>query len=276
MDNISKNHIKIGLMISIGMILIIAFTKHCSIPSSSPPPPPPPPPLDMKVSDIGVADGGICDHEGVMRILAQLRRQCQNGICDINKLLNEANSLNAHSFITLIKQAESKVCYFYRSNKVDIDQVQWDEKKDILLSNLTSNIRNRKNTVAFIIAKASQKGKKEANRILSSKRSANMFTALEELLNDHNEKMQCDTIYRTYVGAELFKIHPEILPADCLFPMDKQDAQANGEALVDYVNQSVLVFTYPCFKEMCLYMKEGLNIPCSEIPDECKEFNHCQ
>jgi hypothetical protein len=286
MNHALKNNIKYAGIIIIGIIAILLGTKQCG--TITPPPPPQSAvdmgiPKDMTIDIKHVPD--ICRHEGVMSILAKLRRQCQNGICDITKLLDEANSLDKSSFITLIRQATGKTCFFYRKNKDVIEEEQWDEKKDLLLSTLTTDIANKKNTIAFIIAKASQKGKTTDNRKLSSERTGKMYNAIDTLLKTNNVNMKCEQIYRTYVGAELFQIYPEVLETQvsnkenqsaCLFEKDKEDAKKYGEPLIDYVNQSVLVFTYPCFKEMCEYMKTGLHLSCEDIPDECKEINKCK
>ena len=57
---------------------------------------------------------------------------------------------------------------------------------------------------------------------------------------------------------------------------DIHRAKKLGENLDEYVNQSVVLLNYPCFSEMCEYMKNDLGLSCNEsiephmrIPEEC-------
>jgi hypothetical protein len=34
--------------------------------------------------------------------------------------------------------------------------------------------------------------------------------------------------------------------------------------------------TYPCFREMCKFMKKDLDLSCEEMLEGCKEENHCK
>jgi hypothetical protein len=62
--------------------------------------------------------------------------------------------------------------------------------------------------------------------------------------------------------------------------IDEDDIKYKGrEKLIDYVNQSAIVFTYPCFKEMCYHMRDVQKLSCStfvaaekQLPEECVDL----
>jgi hypothetical protein len=243
---------------------------------TQPPPPQPPPPPPPKPP---TTSPEVCEHEGIKQILAKLRRQCVNGVCDLDQLLSEANAIDEAAFLTLIRKAETKKTFFFNTGAETIDDDQWNNKKDELLSNLTTMVEHKDNTIAFIIAKASTKGNADKNRQISTKRAAHIQSRIDELLKANNETLKCTQMYRTYVGAELFQIDPERAQDPdykYLLRDDVKRAHSFNEKLADYVNQSAIVFTYPCFKEMCEFMKEGLELSCEEIAEECKEITNCK
>ena len=59
---------------------------------------------------------------------------------------------------------------------------------------------------------------------------------------------------------------------------DIEHASKVGEKLKEYTNQSVVLLNYPCFSEMCDYMRDELGLKCNQsldpqqrIPEECWE-----
>jgi hypothetical protein len=221
----------------------------------------------------------MCTNPNILDIVSKIRRQCIRGKCDLDKLLEESNTINQEDFFKLIREVEyNKLTFFFRSGKTKVDRRQISQKSAQLQSILSSMIADRKNTVAFIIAKASKTGKSKNNRLLSTKRAASVFNLIEDVFKAQGESYQCQHIYRTYVGDELFQI-PVKVAKESEYITKFDIKRARGEKLVNYINQSAVVFTYPCFKEMCYHMRDIQRLSCSnyvdaerQLPDECKSL----
>ena len=221
----------------------------------------------------------ICTNPGILDIVSKIRRQCVKGKCDVDKLLSESNTVKKEDFYTLIRDVDyNKITFFFKSGKTKIDKRQKTDKAPKLQAILSTMIADRSNTVAFIIAKASKTGRTMNNRLLSTKRAAAVFNMIDEVFKEQAESFQCQHIYRTYVGDELFQINPKI--AQKMGYIDEEDIKRKGrEKLSNYVNQSAVVFTYPCFKEMCYHMRDVQQLSCStyaaadkQLPEECIEL----
>ncbi len=215
----------------------------------------------------------ICKHEGIMEILSKLRRDCIGGHCDINQMLKEMNSISQASFLSLIRRAsKNKITFFFKKNTTEIDHQQIEYKKDDLKNILTEEA-DRKNTIAFIVAKASTTGNKELNREISSQRAIYISQLIKQIFREENlvPYLACNEIYKTYVGAELFQIsEDQAKESQYINSADIARAMRAQEDLTEYINQSVVLFTYPCFKEMCYYMHNDLSVSCDDLPPECK------
>jgi len=221
----------------------------------------------------------MCTNPGILDIVSKIRRQCIKGKCDVDKLLDESNTLSKDDFFKLISEVEyNKATFFFRSGSTRIDRRQREEKAPRLQAILSTMIADRTNTVAFIIAKASKTGRKKNNRLLSTKRAAAVFNMIDEIFTQNKESYQCQHIYRTYVGDELFQIPPKV--AQRVGYIEDEDIKRKGrEKLINYVNQSAVVFTYPCFQEMCYHMRDVQKLSCSQyvstdmqLPEECIEL----
>jgi outer membrane protein OmpA-like peptidoglycan-associated protein len=220
----------------------------------------------------------ICKHKGVLEIVSNLRKVCIKGKCDLTKLLKKANMLNLTKFLALIKLNENKTTFFFRKGKVTLDPEQVQEKIESLVAQLTYMIQEPDNTIAFIIAKASKTGTTKQNQVLSTKRAESVFQIVEKALEEHAEEMSCDQIYRTYVGSRLFQFNvTDAKESGYYKDVDMKRARKFREKDVEFINQSAVVFAYPCFEEMCRYMKRKENLSCQsegipvseQLPPEC-------
>lgn len=221
----------------------------------------------------------ICKHEGMLDIMSRIRRVCVKGKCDLDKLLTEANSLNLTEFISLMNIIEQKTIFFFKTGATELDQGQVEEKIEQLVSQLTFMIADPDNTVAFIIAKASKKGDRLKNRQLSTARAQTVFHLIEKALKERDQSPKCDQIYRTYVGAEMwdFKVS-DAKSAGYIKSEDLSRARSFREKPYDFINQSAMVFNFPCFQQMCNYMKRKQGLSCNpnapadkQLPEECLE-----
>lgn len=139
------------------------------------------------------------------------------------------------------------------------------------------------NTLFFFIGKDSIKKHNNLSKskyntssslIISLKRSQHI---LSKTLSEYRSNGRLiGHIYRKHVG-EMFQIDPNWAQENGLLSRDDiKRAHSFNEKLSDYVNQSVIVLTYPCFREMCQHMKTELKWTCEEIPEECKEAANCK
>jgi hypothetical protein len=219
-----------------------------------------------KISDLSEkrdSKPAICSDQEIFKLLYQLRHNK-----DVSKLNDQ--------ILNLFQNSPIKTTFFFKPQQLEIDRVQWNAKKDELLSNLTTMVGYRDNTIALIIANASANSNSDKNRQISTKRVDHIRSKIDELLKSNNETLKCTHMYNMHVSKPLnldlqwAKDHNYIQINDLI--RAKKDKQKPSE----YVNQSAIVLTYPCFREWCEFMKEGLELSCEEIADECQEIANCR
>jgi hypothetical protein len=194
----------------------------------------------------------ICRHDGMLETISQIRRVCIKGKCDLDKLLSQVNKLQLNEFISMMHKFDQKTTFFFRTGQTTLDQAQVSEKLEQLIANLTTMIEDYDNTVSFIIAKASKKGDRIKNRKLSTLRAQTVFNLIDSTLQKRGETARCEQIYRTYVGAEGFDFNEmNAKQTNYINDSDIKRAKRYREKLEDYINQSAVIFNYPCFNQMC-------------------------
>jgi hypothetical protein len=283
----TKNILLVMLFISFTGFLIVGAVKFCTSNSSICVAPPPPPPKDMGVTaecarPSNFPEDPVCKSKDLINILGSLKKFCQKGKCDVESFKKNAKTIAVEDFWKLLDQP-SVHSFFYCSGKVEIDNNQFNRKSPDLISSLSSMIAVPENTAIFMLGKASAKGDDELNRSLSAQRVQFFAKKVADIMNKTGSNFACDNIYQTYVGEEAFEFSESKAQRHNLFSNeDKRESRAcgnHGSEFEDYLNQSVIVFTYPCLWEMCKSLFDEGKLSCDEAAsadlrptEECRKL----
>jgi hypothetical protein len=287
----TKNILLVMLFISFTGFLIIGAVKFCTSNSSICFGDPQPKPL-VPTKDMGVTaecarpshfpEEAVCKSKDLINILGTLRKFCQNGKCDVESFKKNAKTIAVSDFWKLLDQP-SVHSFFYCSGKTEIDNNQFKRKSPDLIASLGSMIAVPENTAIFMMGKASAKGDDDVNRSLSAQRVQIAAKRITEIMSKTGSKWGCDNVYQTYVGEEAFEFSENKAQETNLFSSeDKREWRACGNhssEFEDYLNQSVIVFTYPCLWEMCKSLFDEGKLSCDEAAsadlrptDECRKL----
>jgi hypothetical protein len=226
----------------------------------------------------------ICQNEKI-RVLAKLRKFCTGGSCDIDAFIRDAVNISENDFLEIISGLP-RTTFFYCKSDDTVSQKQIDQKASDLITQLTTMLVDKENSMAFVLGKASSVGtqtdieeRKIFNKELSARRTQNISTMIIDKLEETGRKQMCADIYKAYVGEQAFTFSNK-LSNQLYHARDREIFKAecgSDEKFEDYINQSVVVFAYPCLWEMCLYLKDNDGLSCEDsssrsLPDECKPY----
>jgi hypothetical protein len=256
---------------------------------TDPPYIPPPPPTDQYViQDKRMPDSHpVCKQEKI-RVLAKLRKFCTSEVCNIDDFIKDAVDITEDDFLEIISGLP-RTTFFYCKGEDRISQNQINQKAPEFISQLTTMLAYKDNSMTFILGKASSVGtqtdlkeRQAFNKELSAQRTNNISYEIARKLREAGRVQICADTYKAYVGEQAFTFTNKV--ANQLY--DDRDKAifkrecGKDEKFEDYINQSVVAFAYPCLSEMCRYLKDVDGLSCTlnrqnSLPNEC--FKHvCQ
>ena len=217
----------------------------------------------------------VCSHKGIIKTLANMRRVCLE-TCDIDKLVQANQMMDLSDLLSIFKEKNrwKTIVFYFRTGSYTLHPKEKKNKLKELRSILSTSLADGgENTAAFIIGTASTTGDRIKNRKLSAKRMKSIANLIE---NEANSK--CKDHFYSFLGHEVKGklTHSdakkyEVFSDDDLKVFNATEKRSN-RTLDNYVNQSVIVFTYPCVREMCGYLKSEAKAKNDDACDESSEY----
>jgi hypothetical protein len=208
---------------------------------------------------VRASEGPICSHQGLLETLSIIRTSCLDGSCDIDAMLDKINpKVGKADFLAAVSRLTNGTAFF-RSGQSTLSPKEKQAVKSQLAKSMGPMVENPDNSVMYLIGKASKVGTTQQNRTLASQRVATVYRLVEQLRKKGVGR--CKQYYRSYVGEERFQIS-EDEASEARYGTSTQWKRRGNEPLNAYINQSVAFFVYPCFREMCQYLKTNLGRGC--------------
>ena len=216
----------------------------------------------------------ICNHAGMKETLAVIRASCVDGTCDIDAMLKKIDkSIGKHHFLAAVSKLPGGVVFF-QTGKTTLTAKEQEIAENNIRAAIGPMVENPENSVFYMIGKASKSGSTQHNRTIASKRVATVYRLVEKVRESGQGR--CAQYYRSYVGEERF----QITKGDAQkfrYGVDEQWKQKGKAKINDYLNQSVAFFVFPCFKQMCQYLKDVKKMGCqpthpNRLYPECRDM----
>ena len=204
----------------------------------------------------------ICKHEGLLKIFTGLRMACTMGECDQKRLRLLNNDIPLENFSSALNLLEQKTTFIFKSSNIELDQEQLTNNIEGLISQLSFMMADPSNTLTFIVNEIN----KEIRDVgLTEKRIQSIFNVIIKGFQDRGQLPSFAQIYRFNVEQFSKTTEGEINQTS---PYEETHEET----------QPITVFNYPCFTQMCNYMRSHQGLNCDpnlsaekRLPDECIE-----
>ncbi len=208
-----------------------------------------------------------------MQFLTKLLLSCSNSNpnCEMQPL---DQSFNMSHFFQIYQDAETQINFFFNMKSEKPLTEVWESKEIELLSNLTTMLAKPKNSILILVALHQRDLKK------AQKRNQNVLNKINHLFKTKKEEMKINYLIDAKIETKnelLSAFEAQRLKYLRNHDQELVESKKIYHNLDDLIGESVAVFTYPCWQELCSYLsnEKSLKISCNQIetvPPICKHF----
>ena len=177
----------------------------------------------------------ICSNTALRDAIRIIQHACTETNCNFDALMALDRQVDKGALLAAFRDSDLKpVHIFFPLNEDRIEKsFDWKVSKKSQLDTIRY-LSEPKRAAIFVIGRASTIGRPDSNRRLSIRRMQSILKYLKKDL-----KIDCETFYGGYLGAEIFQLRLTDARALNIEPTDFR----NDEYIL---NQSVHIFVFPC------------------------------